>query len=289
MQSPWVNDAEFIGYFAALDNGWYRDAGLDLAYQPGGPDIIAEAALLSNRADIALAPLETVANLIARDKAPLRIVGAQYQKSPLGVVSLAGSNIKGPRDLVGKTLAVPAANVLTVDALFRLNGINKSDVKIVPYQYDPTPLVNRQVDATIDFVTNVPFAIKQAGAEPSSFLIYDFGFKVFNDVVVVTDATLKTKRNDIVAYLRASRRGWIENFKDVEKYPRRLQESYFKGTGRTVENEIFFNRAQQPLIDASNGIFSITSEGIDSNLAALRTVGIQVSGEMFYTDLLKEV
>src|SRR5690242_3645956 len=74
MQSPWVNDAEFIGYFVALDKGFFKQNGLDLAYQPGGPDIIAEGTLISGRADLALTPIETTINLITRDRAPLKII-----------------------------------------------------------------------------------------------------------------------------------------------------------------------------------------------------------------------
>ena len=237
MQSPWVNDAEFIGYFVALSNGGYKAQGLDLVYQPGGPDIIAEGTILSRRADIALTPVETTINLIVRDNAPLRIIGAQYQKSPLGVVSLVKNHITKPEDLVGKTLAVPPANVLTVEALLKANRIKKADVRIVPYQYDPGPLLRGEVDATIDFVTNVPYSIKQAGAEPTSFLIYDFGFSVYNDTVVVTQDTLRQRRKQVLSWLRGSRRGWEENFKDTEHYPPLFMDTYFKGTGRTVQNE----------------------------------------------------
>ena len=38
MQAAWINDAEFTGYFIAIDNGYYKDEGLDLTYLPGGPD-----------------------------------------------------------------------------------------------------------------------------------------------------------------------------------------------------------------------------------------------------------
>src|SRR4051794_16638352 len=94
MQTPWVNDAEFIGYFVALNQGLYSKENLDLRYLPGGPDIIAEGTLLSKRSDLALTPVETTINLIVRDGAPLRIIGTQYQKSPLGVVSLKKSRIQ---------------------------------------------------------------------------------------------------------------------------------------------------------------------------------------------------
>jgi ABC-type nitrate/sulfonate/bicarbonate transport system substrate-binding protein len=289
MQAPWVNDAEFIGYFVALQHDWYKDGGLDLVYQPGGPDVIAEGTLLSKRADLALTPVETTVNLIARDGAPLKIVGTQYQKSPLGIVSLRKNAINAPRDLIGKTLAVPSANVLTVDALFRLNGIRKADVKIVPYQYDPTPLLKGEVDATVDFVTNVPYSISQAGGVPNSFLIYDFGFKVYNDTVVVTDETLRDRRADIVAWIHASRRGWVDNFKDPAYYPPQFESTYFKGTGRTSQNEIFFNNAQRRLIESPGGIFSMQEQDIAANIQSLRSIGIQARRDMFVTDLCNAI
>src|SRR5262245_5126896 len=87
MQSPWVNDAEFIGYFIAIDQEYYRDVGLDVKYLRGGPEIIAEGRVLSRQADLALAPLETTASFVLKERAPFRIIGTQYQKSPMGIVT----------------------------------------------------------------------------------------------------------------------------------------------------------------------------------------------------------
>jgi ABC-type nitrate/sulfonate/bicarbonate transport system substrate-binding protein len=285
MQASWVNDAEFMGYFVALTNGYYRDSGLTLDYKPGGPEVTPEVELLSRKADLGLTTVESTVNLILKEKAPLKIIGTQYQKSPLGVVSLAKSGIKEPKDLVGRTLAVPAANTLTVDALFRINGVDKKKVKIVPYQYDPKPLVSGEVDATIDFTTNVPYSIKQAGAEPYSFLLYDFGFKVFNDTVVVTEETLRQRRSEVINWIRASRRGWDENFRDPAKYPPLFRDSYFKGSGRTIDNEIYFNKAQMPLIQSPKGIFSMSDDAVRENIETLKGIGVSASPDMFVTDL----
>ena len=49
LQAAWVNDAEFMGYFIAMDKGFYKAEGLDLTYLSGGPDVIPEASLLSKR------------------------------------------------------------------------------------------------------------------------------------------------------------------------------------------------------------------------------------------------
>ncbi len=289
MQAAWINDAEFAGYYVALDKGYYKEAGLDLTYLPGGPDVIPESTLVASKADLALTTPDTTVTAITQQGAKFKIIGAQYQKNPIGIVSLAEKPIKTPQDLIGKTLAVPPVNVVSVEAMFALQGIDKSKVNIVPYAYDPTPLIKGEIDASLDFTTNVPYTIKQAGKDATSFLLYDFGFTIYNDTVVVTEETLKTKRKELVVWLKASRAGWIENLKDPAVYPPTFAETWFKGTGRTIENEIYFNTAQKPLIESAAGIFSMTEEGIDKNIAALGQVGIKATKGMFDTSLLAEI
>ena len=157
-------------------------------------------------------------------------------------------------------LAVPPVNVISVEAMLKLNGIDKAQVNIVPYAYDPTPLIKGEIDASIDFTTNVPYTIEQAGKRGDSFLLYDHGFTIYNDTVVVTEETLKAKRKELVAWLRASRKGWVENLADPTVWPPKFADTWFKGTGRTIENEVYFNTAQKPLIESPAGIFAMTEE-----------------------------
>lgn len=289
MQAAWINDAEFAGYFVAIDNGLYAAEGLDLTYLPGGPDVIPESTIVAGKADLALTTPDTTVKAITDQGAKFKIIGAQYQKNPIGIVSLAAKPIKTPQDLIGKTLAVPPVNVISVEAVLKLNNIDKSQVNIVPYAYDPTPLVKGEIDASLDFTTNVPFTIKQAGQDATSFLLYEFGFTIFNDTVVVTEETLKNKRKELVSFLRASRKGWEENLKDPNVYPPKFADTWFKGTGRTIENEIYFNNAQKPLIESPAGIFSMTDEAIQKNIEALSQVGIKATKDMFDASLLAEI
>lgn len=289
MQAAWINDAEFAGYFIGIDEGYYAEEGLDLTYLSGGPDVIPESTIIAGRADLALTTPDTTIKAIVEQGAPFKIIGAQYQKNPIGIVSLASNPINEPRDLIGKTLAVPPVNVISVNAMLALNGIDPGEVNIVPYAYDPTPLIQGEIDASLDFTTNVPYTISQQGVEATSFLLYDFGFTIYNDTVVVTEETLASKRAELVAWLRASRRGWEENFKDPNGWPPKWAETWFAGTGRTIENEIFFNNAQEPLMESPAGYMGMTEEGIEANLRALAEVGIKGTRDMFDTTLLEEI
>ncbi len=289
MQSSWINDTEFMGYFIAMDKGYYKAEGLDFTYVPGGPSVTVETTLIAGKSNIGLSEPDSTANAINQQGVDLVIVGAQFQKNPIGVVSLLKSGINSPHDLVGKRFAVPDGNRITVDAMFKANGIDPASVKIVPYAYDPTPLIKGNVDATLDFVYDVAFAVQQAGEEPASFLVYDHGLKLPNDVVVVTKDTLTKNRDQVTGWLRASRKGWDENFADPAKYPPLFAKTWFKGNGLTLANELYDNKAEKALMENPKGIFYFDDQQVDEWIAGLNAVGIKATPAMFDTSLIAEI
>ena len=90
-----------------MDQGYYTAEGLDLTYLPGGPDVIPEGSIVAGRADLALTTPDITFKAIVEQGAKFKIIGAQYQKNPVGIVSLAKNPIMTPTDMVGKTIAVP--------------------------------------------------------------------------------------------------------------------------------------------------------------------------------------
>ena len=78
MQAAWINDAEFAGYFLAMDQGYYTDEGLDLTYLSGGPDVIPESTIIAGRADLALTtPDTTIKAIVDQGSFEMRVVKAQ--------------------------------------------------------------------------------------------------------------------------------------------------------------------------------------------------------------------
>lgn len=289
LQAAGGSGAEVIGYFVAMDKGWYRDEGLDLKYLPGAPDLAPETALLTNRVDVALFAAERALRAITLRKAPLVIVGTQFQRTPLGVVSLANRPIRAPKDLVGKTLAVPPADRSAVEAMLRLNGVDAATVRIVPHADDPTPLLRGEIDASLDVTTRLPFILKTRGAQASSFLLADFRLPLFDGVVVVRKDTLASRRADLIGFLRASRKGWDENFRDAAAYPPKFAESGLKESGRSIDNEIYVNGAQKSLIQHPKGVFTMSEASIRACVDALRALDIPAQRAHFDATLLAKV
>ena len=288
-QSIWLNDPEFIGYMIAIDNGYYAAEGLSVNYIPGGPDVIPEGALLSGKADISLTHLTGVVKAVTEKGAPLKVIGTQYQKSPVGVISLEQSNIRQPKHLIGKTVACPPLSIATFLAMLKVNGVPKEKVRVVPYTFSPAPLVKGEVDAVVDFVIELPFLAEQkSGKKTSYFLVWDAGMPLFIDLVTVTSDTLKNKRGQLVKFLRASRKGWAENNADPAKYPAKYSNTWFKGNGSSLEAENFHNKAQIPFMANPKGLFALDTGAIDASLAALERVGLKGSRDIFDLTLLAE-
>lgn len=289
-QSIWINDPEFIGYFIALDQGYYKDAGLAVNYMPGGPDLIPQGALLTGKADVALTSLVETATAVIDKGATFKIIGAQFQKSPDSVISLEATGIKSIKDLVGKTVACSTLSLSTFKVLLGLNGVTEDQVKIVPYAFDPTPLATGQVDAVVDFMTSLPYIVEQTSGKKASFvLFYDFGLPFGQDLITVTEETLKSRRKELVAFLRASRKGWDEDFKDPAKYPVAYEDSWFKGNGYTRDAAIFHSKIQVGLMQHAKGVFTMDDDWIDKNLATLDKIGVKANRDLFDTSLLAEI
>jgi len=52
LQLKWVTQAQFAGYYVALEKGYYTDEDLNVTIKPGGPDIAPTQVLAGGGADV---------------------------------------------------------------------------------------------------------------------------------------------------------------------------------------------------------------------------------------------
>jgi len=296
MQLAWVPDAEFLGYFISKDKGYYSDEGLNVTLIPGGPQVAPETVVQSGKALTALTTPDTTAKAVVDQQAPFKIIGSQYQKNPIGIMSLPKQNISGPQDLVGKTVGVPPANQLTIQLLFAINNIDPKSVKVVPYSFDPTPLASGEIDAAIAFVTTDPFLLKDKGVDSRTFLLYDYGVKLYNDTVVATDKALSEQKDTIIKWFRASIKGWQDAIDDTanrDKYIKLITDKYGKALNFSTASQSFQHEAQIPLMQGpatqDHGLFWMSDQDIAANIDTVNKLQIKATADLFTTQVLQDV
>ena|ERR1017187_7012842 len=204
----WLHQSQFAGLYLALDKGFYKDAGLDVQLKQGGLEFPSIKMVVLGDDDIGMTSADQI--LLARSKgSPVVAVAAMYQKCPAVLVTLKKSGIVTAEDLRGKTIGLKYGDdsEIPVRAMFRKLGIDK-DIKIVSVSYDPSPLIQGQVDAFADWAINVPISLENKGYQVNLINPSDYGINMYADVIFTTESVLAKKRPAIIAFLKATLKGY---------------------------------------------------------------------------------
>lgn len=290
-QLSWVKDAEFAGTFLASSLGYYKKHGLSVNILAGGAAVVPEPVVVSGKALVASSAADSCAQAIANG-APLKIIGVRYQKNPYCIISLASAPITTPEELYGKKLGVSAANEVPWQTFVKITGIDVSKITVVPVQFDPTPLATHDVDAWMGFITDEPSELEVKGVKVHSFLFADFGYSIYSDLYEVTEDTLNTKEEELVAFMKAEKAGWAYNFANIEKGTNTAM-SFAKSSGLEKSQQLLENKAQESLFytpyTKAHGLFTMDPADIEANIKTLAQGGIKATTAMFSDKIVKQI
>ena len=148
LQLQWFAQAQFAGYYAAKDKGFYEEACLDVTIQEGGVDIVPQTVLAQGGADYAISWVPKA--LSSREQGALITDVAQvFQRSGTLQVAWADSGISTPADFKGKKVGNWGfGNEYEIFAALGQVGLDPAaDVELVQQQFDMLALLNREIDA----------------------------------------------------------------------------------------------------------------------------------------------
>ncbi|MEY3966870.1 MAG: hypothetical protein RLZ96_396 [Actinomycetota bacterium] len=296
VQFSWIKNAEFAGEYFADSNGYYTEAGFSSVNFIAGPTATT-AVVLSGDALVGLSDAVAVTPVILEEEAPLKIIGATYQKNPFTILSLKdGANIQTAQDLIGKKIGVQAGgNETLFDALLAANGIDASQVTKVPVEYDPAPLVNGEVDGFLAYVTNESITVANQGFEVTNLLFADNGLPFVAEAFVVTQDSIDNNREALKAFLLATIRGWKDAIANPDEGARLAAEVYGKDLGLDIAKEKQQSSAQNELLvvtkeTKANGLLTISEALQQQNIDTLAAAGYTITAEqLFDMSLLAEV
>jgi NitT/TauT family transport system substrate-binding protein len=224
LQLKWVTQAQFAGYYAARDKGYYEQAGLDVTIRPGGPSIIPEQVVAGGRAQFGLDWLPSL--LTARDKGqPLINIAQVFTRSGLTLITWKDTGINTVGKMRNKTVANwLGGNEYEVFAALVKNGmdpVHNKGVKIFRQPFTMDFFIKRQVAAASAMTynelaqvlesknpkTGKLFTLKDLNVIPMQKL----GTGMLEDGVFTREDWIKNKANQATAkkFLAASFKGWV--------------------------------------------------------------------------------
>jgi NitT/TauT family transport system substrate-binding protein len=232
LQLQWVTQSQFAGYFAAVDQGFYEDEGLEVEILQGAVDIVPQTVVAAGNAEFGLAWLPKVLASIEQG-ADLVNIAQPFQRSGTLQVAWADSGIDSAEDWRGKRVGTWGfGNEHELFAAMRKVGIdpeNEADVTIVSQDFTMDALLNNDLDAAQAMTYNEYAQVLEAENpdtgelyQPEDLTVISMestGTAMLQDGIFAQGAWLENAANQETAkkFLRASFQGWIwcrDNFEE---------------------------------------------------------------------------
>ena len=252
----WINNVEYAGVWMALENGYFKEEGLDVKTLPGGPNAPPPpVTVASGGAEIGYGTWLPYLDAVNRGNDFVLVAGT-FPVSPLGILSLPAKPILKAADIVGKKILAQGPNERTaIDATLALNNLPKT-WDFVPAGFSPEPLLSKAGDGYTAYGTNqaVTLEVKMNMVRGKDFFFTSFdsmGYKSFANLVFVKREYLQAERATVVKFLRGLTRGWTEDLKDPAVAAKLAVDKYGADLGldlkqQTRQNELQFEMLKNP-------------------------------------------
>lgn len=208
LQLRWRHAFQFAGYYAAIEQGYYREAGLEVRLVEVLPrqermDVVNE--VLAGRAQYGV----SATNLLLRRSAgaPVVALAAIYQHSPQVLIALRRTGVTFLQDLHDKPIML-GRQTGELLAFLKDEGLDPAKLNIVPHEYDNAKLLSGEVGAISAYSTDEPYTLGKLGVDFVTFTPRTGGIDFYGDLLFTTEKEIAEHPERVKAFREASMRGW---------------------------------------------------------------------------------
>jgi len=212
LQLNWFQLADHAPVYLAMKKGYFKEEGIELTVLRGSGSADSAKKIDLGQADVGISDAPTVLTAISKG-ANLKMVAVVFDKAGNNVFFKKSANIKTPKDLVGKKIAVPPADSHRVlwPAFASLNGIDPNSVTLVNVKPEGKQAIVAagEVDGSFDLYTSYAIWEKVLGkGEVGNLLWANFGLPIYGHTYFVNNELIKKNPKLIEKFLRATHKGW---------------------------------------------------------------------------------
>jgi diguanylate cyclase (GGDEF)-like protein/PAS domain S-box-containing protein len=211
LQLKWHHQFQFAGYYAALNQGYYKDENLDVRIVEGGIGAPALKKVLSGAAQYGIGDSDIL--LAHAQGKPVVAIASVFQHSPYVLLSLRNRNITKPADLIGKRIMLSNDQGATqFKAMMYKQGISLDKVTILPHSWNLQDLISGRVDVVSAYAVAEPVQLEAMGYAPAILSNQKHGVDFYGDTLFTTKREVSAHPERVDAFLRATKKGWAYAF-----------------------------------------------------------------------------
>ncbi len=229
LQLKWKHQFQFAGYYAAIEKGFYSEAGLDVnlieAPESGEPAL----EVIEGRAEYGVTGPDI---LLQRAKGhPVVALAVIFQHSPMVLLARKASNINSVHDLKGKKVMIEHA-ATELEAYLQVERLSADNYTRLPHTHSPDDFISGRVDAISAYSSDEPFLIGQSGCEYLTLNPRSAGVDFYGDLLFTTQHQIDKDPDQVKAFIAASKKGWEYALKHPEEIVDLILNRYSKRHNR---------------------------------------------------------
>jgi ABC-type nitrate/sulfonate/bicarbonate transport system substrate-binding protein len=186
----WKALPTFAGFYLAREMGAFERRGLEVTFAET-QGAISSAEMIGSGTPYWIGSSSGVATAIGRSRGqPIKSLAVYYAKTPTVIYTRGEDRIAHPRDLYGKTLGLVPGSITNEEfrALVAANRLDRSRIKEITVGWSAYDLVEKKVDALIDYDEMAPSMLIAEGRRITMIRLSDFGVKAYSLNLIVNDA-----------------------------------------------------------------------------------------------------
>ena len=224
----WKALPTYAGFYIAREQGAFERRGLDVSFKEV-QGATAAAAEIGSGKQFWIGTSSGMATAIGRSKGlPIKSLAVYYRKTPTVVFTRTEDRIAHPRDLYDRKLGIVQGSITNEElkALFSINKLDLGRVTQVPVEWDPFALIDKKVDALIDYEEMSPAELMSEGRRILTLRLADFGVRTYSLNLIVNEAAYADPQKKAIA----------------EKVAQAVQEGYAMVAERPGDAALHFSR-----------------------------------------------
>ena len=207
LQLKWMHQFQFAGYYAAVEKGFYADEGLSVTIRDRKNVKDHVKQVIDGNAEYGVSDSSLI--LHRQQGAPVVVLAAIFQHSPLVLMTRKSDRIFGPLELKNKRVMwQKGLDGASITAMFHQAGINISDIEYVPHNFDDDALAINEVDAMSAYLTNQPFYYENLGIDVHVINPINYGVDFYGDTLFTSEAEISNHPDRVKRFMKASIKGW---------------------------------------------------------------------------------
>ena len=205
LQLKWTHAFQFAGYYAAIEKGFYKQAGLSVNLLEAAPGTDPVKIVVDGKADFGVG---TSSLLLERQAGvPVVALAVIFQHSPLVLVARQNQPLQSVHDLKGKRVMFETQSA-ELKAYLRQEGIDDAALQALPHSFNTRDLIEGRVDGMTAYSTNELFDLENAGFAYQTYSPRAVGIDFYGDNLFTTERQIKANPARVAAFRAASLKGW---------------------------------------------------------------------------------